>query len=332
MSVLIVNHEEVRAILDMKTAIDVMEKAFTMLDNGGLVPPRSAMFVGGSKVLGAMPSYLNSIGKLGIKANTVFAGNSGSEYHIHQGVVLVFEDNHGCLEAIVDAAEITNIRTAAASGLATKLLADKNASELAIIGAGTQGSHHLEAMLAVRQIRNVRVYDPAPNIANEFFRRESKKHGARIDICGEVEQAVKGADIVCISTPSLTPVLLGNMVSEGVHINSVGFSGPAGRELDNGLLKKARLYVDCRESIIRDCGDIILPISEGIIKETDIIADLKELLTHKAEGRLEGSDITLYKAAGVSIQDLACAFYIYGQAQKRGMGVSVNINGKNTNQ
>jgi len=330
MSVLIINHEEVKTLLPMKTAINVMEEAFSLYNEGGLIPPRSGMFLEGGRVLGAMPAYLNAIGKLGIKANTVFAGNSGTQYHIHQGVVLVFEDNHGCLEAIVDAAEITNIRTAAASGLATKLLANENASKLAIIGAGTQGSHHLEAMLAVRKIGDIRVCDISPVRSNEFSKRESAIHGVEISVFSDIEETVKGTDIVCISTPSVTPVLLGSMISEGTHINSVGFSGPKGRELDNELLKKSRIYVDCRESIIRDCGDIILPISENIIKETDIIADLTQLLINKALGRTCGSDITLYKSAGVSIQDLACAHYIFKQAQERGMGITVEISGKNS--
>ena len=330
MSVLIINHEEVKAILDMKTAINVMENAFTMCKDGRIIPPRSTMFVEANKACGTMTAYLNSIGKLGIKANTVFAGNSGGEYHIHQGLVLVFEDAHGCLEAIVDAAEITNIRTAATSGLATKLLANENASELAIIGAGTQGRHHLEAMLAVRHISKVRVCDLLPGAALEFSKRESARHGIEISVCSTVDQAVDGAEIICIATPSSKPVLLGCMVKEGAHINSVGYSGPTGRELDNELLRKARLYVDCKESIIRDCGDILLPISEGVLSETDIIADLTELLAGELDGRLSNSDVTLYKSAGVSIQDLACANYIYEQALKRGMGVSVNIYGNNT--
>ena len=329
MDVLIVNSEEVKAILDMKSAIGVMEKAFTLYNDGGLIPSRSAMHIEQNKVLGVMPSYLNGLAKAGVKVNTVFSGNSGSRYHIHQGAVLVFEDTRGCLEAIVDAAEVTNVRTAAASALATGLLADGRASVLAIIGAGTQGGLHLEAMLTVRDIKRVNVWDLYPNISHDFSQRASQKHNVEIKIASDVENAVKDADIICVSTPSKQPVLLGDWVSAGTHINSVGFSGPKGRELDNTLIKKSRLYVDCKESILHDCGDIIVPVSNGIINETNILGDLRDLLTLKSEGRTSADDITLYKSAGVSIQDLACANYIHEQARKRGMGTSVKICGHN---
>lgn len=329
MELRLINHEEVGKILSMKAAISVMEDAFAMLSEGGMTPPRNSMFMSQNQVLGAMPAYLKGIGRFGMKVNSVFAGNSGSQYHIHQGAVLVFEDKHGCLEAIVDAAQITNIRTAAASGLATKLLAPKDVSRLAVIGAGTQGSKHVEAMLAVRDIKSVTVWDLIPETSRAFAERESARHGVEITVAKTAEEAVSQADLICIATSSRQPVLLGEWVREGTHINSVGFSGPSGRELDNALIKQARIYTDCMATILGDCGDLLVPISEGVLAQSDIVGDLTGLLTGRIAARQAASDITLYKSAGVSVQDLACAHFIHQEALKLGIGTSAEFSGLN---
>ena len=276
-----------------------------------------------------MPTYFSAINKAGIKVTTVYPENSGSKYHVHQGVVLLFETEYGTLQAIVDAAEITTIRTGAASGLATRLLANKGAGQLAIIGAGTQGSCHLEAMKIVRDIRSVKVYDYIPEKAMQFVRRESEKYNFTIEAVDTVEKAVRSADIICIATPSREPVIEGRWLSPGVHINSVGFGGPSCRELDMQVMVQSKIYVDYLETVMHDCGDIVIPLERGEIEQTSIFGSLGDLLLGEVPGRANENDITLFKSAGVAVQDLSAVDYIFKKALKQGLGTAVELGGYN---
>jgi alanine dehydrogenase len=330
MKTLIIGQDDVVRLLPMEECIAVMEGAFKELaESGAVIYPRSKVEIDKEKILGFMPAYFPAIDKTGIKVTTVYPKNSGTKYHVHQGVVLLFETENGSLQAVLDAAEITTIRTGAASGLATKLLAREDAGDLAVIGAGTQGSCHLEAMIKVRNIRKVRVYDYFPERAAGFAKRESLVHGVDIEVSATVKDAVTGANLICIATPAKEPVLRGEWLSPGVHINSVGFGGPASRELDTDLLTRSRIFVDYRETILHDCGDMLLPLKSGEIGEESILGALGEILTGKVEGRKKGEDITLFKSAGVAVQDLAVADYIYQKALKESAGCSVTLGGYN---
>ena len=330
MEVLLLNQTEVARLLPMKACIDVMEELFQMLSRGGAVfTPRTPTIIAEGSVLSSMPCYLPEMEKAAIKVTTVFCQNSGTPYHVHQGVILVFEAGHGSLQAILDAAEVTTIRTGAASALATRLLAIQGAGDLSILGAGTQGSCHLEAMLAVRAIRRVRVYDCCPERARKFAERESKKHGLAVETAGSVQHAVHGADLICIATPAREPVLKGEWVAPGTHINSVGFGGAAARELDTALLLKSRLYVDYLETVLHDCGDLLVPIRSGELDASSIQGSLGDLLTGKASGRVSEEEITLYKSVGVAAQDLAAASYICCRAVELGIGTRLALGGHN---
>ena len=333
MKTLIIGQDDVVRLLPMEECIAVMEQAFMGLAaSGAVIYPRSKVDIDNQKILGFMPAYFPAIDKAGIKVTTVYPGNSGTKYHVHQGAVLLFETKNGSLQAVLDAAEITTIRTGAASGLATRLLAKENAGDLAIIGAGTQGSCHLEAMIKMRTIRKVRVYDYYPERAAEFARREALVHNLDIEVSPTVQVAVQEADLICIATPAREPVLKGEWISPGAHINSVGFGGPASRELDTGLLVRSRIFVDYRETIFHDCGDMLLPLNAGEIDECSILGGLGDILSGAVKGRINAEDITLFKSAGVAVQDLAVADYIYQKALKQDAGHSVTLGGYNLTQ
>ena len=163
------------------------------------------------------PAHLSTPAAVGIKVITVFPGNHGTAYDSHQGAVLLFEGGHGRLLAIMDATEITAIRTAAVSGVATQLLARRDAGDLAILGSGTQARTHLEAMLVARPIRRVRVWSRTRERADTFATRESKRHGIGIEVASTAKDAVDGADLVCTTTSSGQPVLLGEWLKPGIH-------------------------------------------------------------------------------------------------------------------
>ena len=192
--ILIANQKDVTQLLPMAECIDVMTETLRALAEGkALLPLRNIMVLpGGENVMSLMPSYLDNIQALGVKVITAFTGNFGSEYDTHQGVVLLFDAQHGALRAIVDGTSITAIRTAAVSGLATRLLAREEAGDLALIGAGTQAHTHLEAMKCVRKIRRVRVFSLPLDGAYAFAERESKRHGIPVEVKETAREAVEG--------------------------------------------------------------------------------------------------------------------------------------------
>ena len=330
MNTMILGQEDIIKLLPMGECIDLMEQAFKQLSiSGATIYPRSKVVVDSNKILGFMPAYFPAIEKAGIKVTTVYPGNSGTRYHVHQGVVLLFETENGSLQAIIDAAEITTIRTGAASGLATRILSRQDAAKLAIIGAGTQGSCHLEAITLVRDIKRVKVYDYLPERAETFARRESKTYNIQIEAVKSVAEAACDADIICIATPASEPVLKGEWVSPGAHINSVGFGGPASRELDAALLNRSKIYVDYLETVLHDCGDVVMPLQKGEIDQSAILGGLGDILTGKIESRKDDNEITLFKSAGVAVQDLSAADYIYKKALNLGAGAKVKMGGYN---
>lgn len=312
----------------MSDCIEVMAGALSALDRGAAVNPlRSALFLPDrSGLLGMMPAYLGEPPALGIKAVTVFPGNHDTGLDSHQGVVLLFEPAQGRLLAVVDASEITAIRTAAVSGLATRLLARERAGDLAILGSGVQARTHLEAMAAVRTLRRVRVWSRHKEHAERFAQTGP---GARIEVADTAREAVEGADLICTTTSSSTPVLEGEWLAPGAHVNAVGSSIAAARELDTAAIARARLFVDRRESTLNEAGDFLIPKREGAVTDAAIVAELGELLAG-ADGRLSGTEVTIFKSLGLGVEDLAAAEYVYQQATRGGAGEVVEFSGPPT--
>ncbi|UQZ87832.1 hypothetical protein C4J81_00795 [Deltaproteobacteria bacterium Smac51] len=329
MELTIISHADVEEMLNFPECVTVLEEAFLKARTGQcLTPPRTPLVLGPQKNFGAMAAYVEGMNTVGLKVNTVFSTNSGTRFHIHQGAILVFETENGCLTGIVEAAAVTNIRTAAASALATKILTDNKPMSLAIIGAGTQGAQHIEAMLAVRPITSLLIWDIAQERAEAMAERARLKTGLKAQAVATAAEAAEASDLICVCTPAVNPVLSGEWVKPGTHINSVGFSGPGGRELDDGLLNKSKLYVDWRETILRDCGDIILPLKSGVISEKDILGDFGDLTAASGPGRAP-EDITLFKATGVAIEDLACAEFLLKKARRENRGAKTLFGGFN---
>ena len=330
MEITIVNHEDVQAMLSLAECVEVLERTFGLAKKDPvLTPPRVPMVLGEQRIFSSMAAYVGGLNRVGAKINTVFSVNSGGRFHIHQGAILVFETEHGCLSAIVDAAAITNLRTAAASALATKLLTDDRPMNLAILGAGTQGIQHFRAMNEVRTLSGGTVWDISPDRAEALAQLARQQTGRDFRAVPTAAEAAAAADLICVATPASEPVLRGDWIKPGAHVNSIGFSGPAGRELDNQMLKKSRLYVDWLETILYDCGDILVPLKEGVLRREDIIGDLGDMVNGTVPLRLASEEITLFKATGVSIEDLACADYLSQKARREGRGTRVEFGGLN---
>ena len=319
---------DVRRLLPMAEAIEAMADAFRALSDGkALLPLPTIVWTpdrrGG---LGLMPGYLP--GRFGAKVVTVFPGNHATELDSHQGVVLLFEGERGRLLAIADATEITAIRTAAVSALATRLLAREDAGDLAIFGAGTQARTHLAAMLAVRRIRRVRVWSLSVEAARAFADREGKRHGIAIETPDSAEAAARDAEILCTTTSSRDPFLRADWLSPGAHVNAVGSSVATARELEGAAVARCALFVDRRESTVNESGDFLFAKAEGAIGDDHIRGEIGDVLTGRTPGRRSAGEITLFKSLGLAIEDVAAAEHVWRRATEVGAGVEIDASGR----
>lgn len=265
----------------------------------------------GNNLLGFMPAYLGTGDYFGAKVITVFPGNHQAGLPSHQGSVLLFDSEHGALRFMADGDAITQIRTGAVSAVATDLLARPDAKRLALLGAGAQGRSHLEAMALVRRLTEVTVWDVRPENARRFAAEMAEKAGCPIRACSCAEEAVRDADIICTLTPSPTPVLESSWVKPGAHINAVGACSATARELSSDLVARCLLYGDSIESVEKESGDYLIPLSEGVIQKGHLRGTIGQLLCGETTGRTSAQDVTLFDALGLAIEDVACAKYLY---------------------
>ena len=322
MKVLFVNEPGVHELLTMKDCVPLMRDALISLTNGDVVLPlRSKLRLpDGSGVLGLMPGYLGNPRSFGLKVVTVMPGNHGTPFDSHQGVVMLFGVEHGEPLAILDATAITAIRTAAASAAATDALANPDAGDLALVGSGAQARTHLAAMRSVRTLRRVRVWSRTRANAERFAREESERSGVAIEVSDGAADAVRDADIVCTTTAAREPVLRGEWLARGAHVNAVGACFSTSRELDSDAVRRARFFTDCRESCLNEAGDFLIPREEGAIDDTHLLGDLGDVFLRKVPGRVSHDDITIFESLGIAIEDLASAHFIHRRAIETGAG------------
>jgi ornithine cyclodeaminase/alanine dehydrogenase-like protein (mu-crystallin family) len=327
---LIVTQAQINQLLPMAECIQVMEQAFRSLAGGETLQPlrQVTWLPDKSGLLALMPAYLGGAQAMGLKAISVFPGNHATSFDSHQGVVLLFETRNGQLLAIQDATAITAIRTAAVSALATRLLARPEAAELAILGSGTQARTHLEAMRLVRPIRRVRVWSRQPEHAARFAAQEAQRHGIPVEAVTSAQTAVEGADLICTTTSATEPVLLGEWLPPGCHLNAVGSSTPNARELDTPAVVRARLFVDRRESALNEAGELLIAMKDGAVGADHIQGELGDLLVGKMQGRQSADEITLFKSLGLAIEDLAAAHFIYQKALQQNAGTRIALGGE----
>jgi len=325
--VLVLSQSDVRRLLTMPECIELMAETLSTLAKGEAVQPLRNKMAIPHGVLGMMPAYLAPGRWLGIKLVSVFPGNHGTTYDSHQGAVLLF-DEHGSLVALLDASAVTAIRTAAVSGLATRLLARPDASRLAILGTGVQALTHLAAMRAVRAITQLRIWNRTAANAQRFAERAAREHQIPAEVAPSAEAAVRGADIICTVTASKEPILQGDWVSPGTHLNVVGSSVASSREIDTRAVVRSRMFVDRRESTLNEGGEFLAAKKEGAIGDDHIVAEIGELVLGLKRGREKRDEITLFKSLGIGVEDVASARFVYQKALKTGSGNSVEFGGE----
>jgi ornithine cyclodeaminase len=328
MKILILNHAEVEALLPMAACIDVMAEALADLARGQAHQPLRMVVrpPGAIGLMGLMPAYVGGEhAAYGLKAVCVFPGNSAIGKDAHQGSVMLFSAETGELLALMNASAITAIRTAAVSGLATRLLANPQAGDLAIIGAGVQARSHLAALACVRPIRRTRVASRSHESAQAFAMEQAAHYDFPIEAVATVEAAVRDADLIVTATTTAEPILRREWIAPGAHINAVGSSIPTTRELETAVIAASRMFVDRRESAVNEAGDYLFAAREGAIGPEHILAEIGEVAIGAQPGRTEPDQITLFKSLGLAIEDLAAAYYVYHKARQNSIGAWVEF-------
>jgi ornithine cyclodeaminase/alanine dehydrogenase-like protein (mu-crystallin family) len=294
------NEDEVRSHLRMPDLIEAMQQALIEFSAGRVQQPvRTVLKFAESSLFGLMPSYVPALPALGAKLVAVCAANAARGLGTHQAVIVMLDPETGIAQAILDGRYITEARTAAVSAVSARLLAREDARILGILGSGVQARSHYEALTLVRQFTEVRAWSPNPTRLRQF----ASETGAQA--MPNAESVVRGADVVVAATASPTPVLQNEWVKDGAHVIAVGACIPSQRELDPALVQRARLIVDSREAALKEAGDVVIGIAEGLWTANHITAELGEL-----PQRQNDHEITVFKSLGLAVEDIFAAHLV----------------------
>jgi ornithine cyclodeaminase/alanine dehydrogenase-like protein (mu-crystallin family) len=311
-----IDREEVARRLTYEVCIPIVRDAMIALSKGQTKQLlRSMIPLSEGRLFGIMPGAMGADSTFGAKLISVFPENFGRGMQSHQGLVILFDPETGAPVCVVHAGEITAIRTAAASAVATDALARKDARRLALLGYGEQAATHARAIGKVRDLESITVWGRSPERASAFAERMHAELGVPVATAGVVREAVAGADIICTVTAATEPILKGEWVRPGTHLNLVGsgYAGPA--EVDNDLVVRSRFIVDSREGVLQQGAEFLRAKEAGLVGDEHIVAEIGQVLAGEIEGRRSAEDITVYKSLGHVVQDLASAWALYSRAE-----------------
>ncbi|MGQ9467118.1 MAG: ornithine cyclodeaminase family protein [Anaerolineae bacterium] len=327
MKVRILSHSDVRRALPMREAVEAMKRAFAQLSTGQAdVPLRTPIHVPRHNGLTLfMPAYLAADDQMAVKIVSVFNDNPARGLPLIHALVVVVDAETGRPVAVMEGGSLTALRTGAASGAATDLLSRPDAAVVAVFGAGVQGRTQLEAVCAVRPIREAWVYDVDPQRAQAYAREMGEPLGIPVHVATSPAEAVRQADVICTATTSTTPVFDDADVRPGTHINAVGAYTPQMREIPTETVLRARVVIDHRTASLAEAGDLLIPIQEGRMTEQHIWAELGEIAAGLKPGRLSPDEITLFKSVGVAVQDVAAAAAVLEAARRQNLGVEISL-------
>jgi ornithine cyclodeaminase len=316
--VIVLSEHDVRELLDMESCIEAMTEVLASLARGDLYNPLRSIArpEGADTLLGLMPAYRDApVKAYGLKEIVIVPTNPARGLDTHMGGVLLHDGENGELLAIMNAAPITEIRTAAVSAVATRALARPDAQRVAVLGSGAQARGHVHAMRAVLDDPEVRIWsrnlDKAEQLAGEL--------GATV--APSVDAALFGAEVVCTTTATVEPIVERRWLARGAHVNAVGSCFPTTRELDTETVATASFFTDRRESCLNEAGDYILAAAEGAVGPDHIKAELGEVLAGLHPGREHEDELTIFESLGIAVEDLASAELIVRRARERGVGV-----------
>lgn len=319
--------EEVRQALPMPRAIEAMKSAFAQLSAGQAdVPLRVPLPVERHDgVVLFMPAYLKTDDQMAIKIVSVFNDNPGRGLPLIHALVVVVDAATGVPAAVMDGTVLTALRTGAASGAATDLLARPEARTVAVFGAGAQGRTQLEAVCAVRPIVEAWVYDVQREQAATYASEMSRRLSLSVRVAQTPGEAAGQADVICTATTSSTPVFRDADIRPGTHINAVGAYTPQMQEIPVETVLRAKVVIDHRGASLAEAGDLLIPLREGRMSEEHIAAEIGEIVASLKLGRTTEDEITLFKSVGVAVQDVAAASAVLAAARRMGLGTEVAL-------
>jgi ornithine cyclodeaminase/alanine dehydrogenase-like protein (mu-crystallin family) len=311
-ALILIDREEVHQRLTYEVCIPIVRQAMIALSAGETRQHlRSIIPLAEGRLFGIMPGALGERAFFGAKLISVFPENFSKGIQSHQGVVVLFDPDNGAPVCIAHAGEVTAIRTAAASAVATEALARPDATRLAILGYGEQAETHLRSIAQVRPLSSVTVWGRSPDLAAAFAARMGEETGLRVTAAPDVQAAVAEADIVCTVSGSAEPILMGAWVRPGTHLNLVGSSRAGPVEVDNALVVGSRFIADYREGVLLQGAEFLRAKAAGLVGDDHIVAEIGEVLSGKIEGRQSADQITAYKSLGHIVQDLAAVQALY---------------------
>ena len=306
---------QVEDLLDYPGCIEAMRRAMIALSSGERPQPLRQIFtVGENEMFGTMPGELRALSTFGAKLVSVFHEPDGSGRTRHQGVVVAYDGETGAVSCIADAEPITQIRTACATAAATGALARENAEVLAIFGTGLQAESHLRALPLVRQFREILLWGKSAERTRALAERMSKELDREIVPVADNREAAERADVICTVSSSSEPILLGQWVKPGTHINLVGSSYLGPVEVDTALVAKARYVADYRPGVLAQAAELAAARDAGLVDDSHVVGEIGEVLAGRVQGREDESQITIYKSLGHVAQDLAAANYLHKRA------------------
>ncbi len=323
---LILTHQDVERLLTYEACIPLMRDAMIALSNGTTKQLlRSIIDLDHGRAFGVMPGAMGGDGPFGAKVVSVFPENFAAGKPSHQGMVLLFDAETGAPSAIVDAGEVTAIRTAAASAAATDALARPDASRLAVLGYGEQAWRHIEAISHVRTLGHVTIWGRNPALAAAMAERVRRELGIDADAAPDVAAAVATADIVCATTAAQDPILHERDVRPGTHINAVGSSRAGPAELDNALVARARFIADYRPGVLAQGAEFLNAKAAGLVDDDHVLGEIGQVMAGTLAGRTSADDITVYKSLGHVVQDLVSAAHVCRAAEAVAAGTRVSF-------
>ena len=319
----VVNAEGVTDLIGMSDAVDLVSTAMMAFSSGRMLSPeRWAMSVGGDRLMALMPGAVPETDRYGVKVLTL----GGSRGRSHQGVMVLFDGAGGRPICAIDASALTGLRTAAATIMATRALARPGARVLALLGCGEQAAWHMRGMALMGDLQEVRVWARSSHKAAEFAARY-RRVGLSVVATASAEAAVRGADIVCTLTTSSEPVLKGEWLATGQHINLVGASTRSAREADDAVVIRSQFFVDSRDHALSQAGELRHSIESGLVGPEHVAGEIGQVLDGTVSGRTSADEITVYKSLGHVAQDLVVAGAIHARAGLSSAVVQVDWSG-----
>ena len=298
----------VEALLPVADCVEVMDVAMRALSNGQVLSPlRTVLPLVGANAMGVMPGAMLEHGVFGTKVLALYPGNGALGLPSHAGVVIVFDAASGSPLAVIESNSLTAIRTAAASAVATRVLSRANSQVLALLGTGHQALWHVHALRTVRTFTRLQVWGRSAAGMARFVEHLGALRGVEVVLCDIAREAVHGADVVCTVSAAREPILFGEWLQAGQHVNLVGASVAAAREADVEVVRRSRFFVDARASAAVQAGEWRQALADGLVNESHMLGEIGEVLLGRVAGRLADGDITVYKSLGHTAQDMAAA-------------------------